>query len=197
MNLNRSSSDSPSQQDRQLCHVEVFGEPNWRQVMTSAIFDSCDYLSRPSYNPDYIEWWHFDDPEDQWRRHFDNPDNGRWRHFDNPFYDSRLRCDLPVWRQWRPMWWHWWPLWYVLSPWLRLSDEKDDKVTNAWLTTQRDNVVNLVWRPMWLLLTTCDDQSDDQNMTPTTLTTMGHYVGQSMLWPVGDPWIFAIFIAKV
>jgi hypothetical protein len=43
----------------------------------------------------------------------------------------------------------------------------------GWLTTPTDDVANLVWRPMWLLLTTCDDLSDGQNMTPMTLTTMG------------------------
>ena len=57
----------------------------------------------------------------------------------------------------------------------------------GWLTTLTDNVANLVWWPMWLLLMTHDDQSDDQNMTPTTLTTTGDYLWWSMWQPVDDP----------
>ena len=57
----------------------------------------------------------------------------------------------------------------------------------GWLTTPIDNMVNVAWWPMWLLLMTCDDQSDDQNTTPTTLMTTGHYLGWSMWWPIEDP----------
>jgi len=69
-----------------------------------------------------------------------------------------------------------------------------------------DDMANLVWWPMWLLLTTPDDLSDDQNTTLTPLMTMGDYLGWSMWWPVDDPQFFlddiwwlhlAIFIAKV
>ena len=85
----------------------------------------------------------------------------------------------------------------------------------GWLTALTDAVVNLVWRPMWLLLMTCDNWSDDQNTTPmtpatpailTTLTTVGDYLGLSMWRPVDDPRYFldniwrlhlAIFIATV
>ena len=58
------------QQDMQLCHVEVFGEPNW---WLRQFFGSCDYLSWPLYNPDDPWWWNFDDPEYQWWRHLDSP----------------------------------------------------------------------------------------------------------------------------
>ena len=92
-------------------------------------FDSCDYLSQPLYNPDDQWWQHFDAHEDQWWRHFDGPNNWwRW-HFDDPFYNSQQTCDYPEWCHWWPMWWHWWPLLHSLSPWLRPSDKKDDKVT--------------------------------------------------------------------
>jgi len=41
------------------------------------------------------------------------------------------------------------------------------------LMTLCDDMVNFVWWPMWLLLTTCDDQSDDQNTTLMTLMITG------------------------
>ena len=84
------------------------------------------------------------------------------------------------------------------------------KRTTTWqkgrLMSLTDDVVNLVWWPMWLLLTTCDDRSDNPNTTPTTLMTTGDYLWRSMWWPVDDPrkfldnnwWLhLAIFIAKV
>ena len=46
-------------------------------------FDSCDYLSRPSDDPEDHWWWHFDDPEVQSWWHFDEPDDFWWRHFDD------------------------------------------------------------------------------------------------------------------
>ena len=68
---------------------------------------------------------------------------------------------------------------------------KVTKRTTRWLQGQlmtlTDNVVNLVWQLMWLLLTTCDDRSDDQNRTPTTVTTMGDYLWLSMWRPIDDP----------
>ena len=70
------------------------------------------------------------------------------------------------------------------------SDQVTKRTTRwwqGWLTTLTDDVGNLVWRPMWLLLTTRDDRSDDQNTTPTTLTTTGDYLWWSMRWPVDDP----------
>ena len=54
-------------------------------------------------------------------------------------------------------------------------------------TTPTDDMVNLVWQPMWRLPMTREHQSDDRNRTPTTLMTTGDYLGWSMLWPVDDP----------
>jgi hypothetical protein len=78
-----------------------------------------------------------------------------------------------------------------------------------WLTTLSDNVVKPVRQPVWLLLMTPDDLSEDQNTTLTTMMTLmttGDYLGWSMLWPIDDPkkffddsWLLhlAIFITKV
>jgi hypothetical protein len=76
----------------------------------------------------------------------------------------------------------------------------------GWLTTPTEDVANLVWRPMWLLLTTHDDRSDDQNPTPTTLTTLGDLPWTIHVTTCWRPWNFfddiwwlnlAIFITKV
>ena len=65
------------------------------------------------------------------------------------------------------------------------------KRTTRWqqerLATPTDDVASLVWWPMWLLLTTREDQSDDQHTTPMTLMTTGDYLGWSMWRPVDDP----------
>ena len=59
-----------------------------------------------------------------------------------------------------------------IVPMIGPSDEKHDKVMTR--TTNDPNwyeVASLVQRQMWLLLATCDDRSDDQNMTMTSLMT--------------------------
>jgi hypothetical protein len=72
----------------------------------------------------------------------------------------------------------------------------------GWLTTLSDDVVNIVWWRMWLLLTTPDNLSDDQNMT---LTKTGDSLGWSMWCSVDNPKNFlddiwqlrlAIFVVK-
>ena len=57
----------------------------------------------------------------------------------------------------------------------------------GWLMTITDDMANLLWQPMWLLQTTPDDWSDNQNTTPTTLMTTGDYLWWSMSRPVDDP----------
>ena len=102
-------------------------------------FYSCDYLSRPLYNPDEQWWQHFDDPEDQWWRHFDDPDTDSWwwRHFDDPLLLLLLSLTTTLWLpQMTSLMAHVTTLmtsmiqkYNLLSPWLRPSDKKDYKLT--------------------------------------------------------------------
>ena len=147
------------QQDMPLCHVEVFSKPTWWQVMTYTIF----WLIWLPFMTFVWPWWPmvttFWWPWRPMVKTLLRPDDWWWRHLDDPFYNSRLPCDYPA-CHWWPLWQHWWPLWYSLSPWLKPSDEKDDKVMtrttndlNWWhyescvmtdMTTPHD-----MWRPKW------------------------------------------------
>jgi hypothetical protein len=81
-------------QDRQLRHMEIFGETNWQVtssdylsnfltrlmtfhdlVTTQTILGDDDDLSRPRGDPDVPRWRHFDDPDDPLWRHYDVPDD--------------------------------------------------------------------------------------------------------------------------
>ena len=69
-------------------------------------------------------------------------------------------------------------------------DQVMTRTTRWWqgrLPTPTDDMANLVWWPMWLLLATCNDRSDDQNTTLPTLTTTGDSLLCSMWQSVDDP----------
>ena len=127
-------------------------DDKWR---LGQFFDSCDYLSRPSFDPDDQWWQHFADPEDHWWRQFDDPDDLGWRHFDNPCCDSWTLCDYPEWCHWWPIWQHRQPgaitrVKYV--PRLIVGAYQMTIRTTWWLHRQlmtlSDDVANLVRRPI-------------------------------------------------
>ena len=53
--------NTPSQQDKQLCHVEVFGETNLQQVMTS--YNISNFLTHLMIIYDLVT---SDKPDDTW-----------------------------------------------------------------------------------------------------------------------------------
>jgi len=125
-------------------------------------------------------------PDNFWWRPSDDPDGLWWRPSDDPCYDSWLPSDDPSWRHWRPTW--------------RLDDlpqittvkqrEQVTKSTTPWrpwqLTILTDNPTDLLWRPMWLHLTTRDHLSEDKKTTLTTLTTLVDDLIRPMWRPVDD-----------
>ena len=190
-------------QDRQLCNVEVFGEPNWRQVMTCAIFRLMWLPFKTFVQP----WWPmvttFWRP---WRPMVKTVPRPWWllvKTVRRLLWAWWLPCDYSPWRHWWPMWQHWRP---CAHNWLWPSDKKDDKVTTKMTDDREWRCGKFKWWTMWLLLTTPDNPSDDQNMTPRTLTTLDEYHWQSMWWPGDDTHNFLddiwrlhleIFIIKV
>ena len=156
---------------------EFFASQTDSKWQLRQFFDSCDYLSWPSYNPDDKWWQHIDDCEDQWWNTLTTPATGGEDTLMTPFMTHDCLMTTPD----------------------NITDDACDDIDNLydihcphdwdqvtkrtsrwqqeWLTTLNDDVANLVWWQMWLLLTTRDDWSDDNNMNPTTLTSTGDYLG--------------------
>ena len=74
----------------------------------------------------------------------------------------------------------------LLIPWLRPGDDKEDQVKKWWPMTLSVNVVNIMWWPTWLPLTSLWYPWNDQNAT-LNLVTSGDYRWWLLWWTGDDP----------